>query len=40
MKWDWIDARREKPKQGEDVLLMLSDGSIHEGRWLEHASKY
>lgn len=37
---DMHDARESKPKQGVDVMLWLSDGSRHEGRWLEHANKY
>lgn len=37
---EWNDAEKIKPPQGQDVMLWLSDGSRHEGRWLEHANKY
>lgn len=27
-----------KPKQGEPVLIILEDGSMHEGHWLKNAN--
>ena len=27
-----------KPKQGEPVLIILKDGSMHEGHWLKNAN--
>lgn len=27
-----------KPRQGKPVLIMLKDGSIHEGHWLKNAN--
>lgn len=29
-----------KPKQGKPVLILLADGSIHEGHWLKNANRY
>lgn len=29
-----------KPKQGKPVLILLADGSIHEGHWLKNANQY
>ena len=39
-KWDWHDARKEKPLQGQEVILFLDNGEQHAGHWLEHANKY
>lgn len=36
----WHNAANEKPAQGENVLLLLVGGIIHEGRWLKNANKY
>ena len=30
--------KNEKPKQGKPVLILLADGSIHEGHWLKNAN--
>ena len=37
---DWHDASREKPIQGEEVILWIFDGSQHAGHWLKHANRY
>lgn len=29
-----------KPEQGKPVLILLADGSIHEGHWLKNANRY
>ena len=31
-------GRNIKPKQGQPVLILLADGSIHEGHWLKNAN--
>lgn len=36
----WHEVKKEKPPQGKDVLLVLNDGSVHEGRYLKNANKY
>jgi len=36
----WHDAKKEKPIQNKEVLLLLQDGNVHSGFWLKNASKY
>lgn len=36
----WHDTKFELPKQNEDVLLLISDGTVHEGMFLKNANKY
>lgn len=35
-----VGSDDSKPRQGVDVLLMMKDGQIHEGRWLRNANKW
>ena len=37
---NWHEVKKERPPQGKDVLLVLNDGSVHEGRYLKNANKY
>lgn len=36
----WHEVKKELPPQGKDVLLLLNDGTVHEGRFLKNANKY
>lgn len=36
----WHEVKKERPPSGRDVLLVLNDGSVHEGRYLKNANQY
>ena len=40
MALTFTNAAEVKPIQGVECVLVLANGQVHAGHWLEHANKY